>query len=74
MFVTKIWIFLAEKLIKELKKSEMDNEENLNYKLFYNFHLIATRDKSNVEFALENLISLASQAAYKDNLGIIYGK
>lgn len=69
-----IFKFLAERLINELKKLDLNTDENLKHRLLSNFHLLATKEKANVELALENLITLASETANKENIEIIYGK
>ncbi|KAL7035416.1 hypothetical protein ACKWTF_008359 [Chironomus riparius] len=65
----------AERLLKELKPktyNSLDNEA-LNHKLLENFLLLATRQKANIEKALNNFNSIASQDEFKDNIGVIYG-
>lgn len=64
----------AERLLKELKPQTnvLDNEA-LNHKLLENFLLLATRQKSNVERALNNFTAIASQEEFKENVGAIYG-
>lgn len=52
----------------------MTSDEILNYELLTNLHLLASREKSKVEVALENLIAMASHPENKDNIGVIYGK
>lgn len=68
------FILSAERLINELKKSEMNSDEILNYRLLSNFHLLSTRQKSNIEIALENLITIASEIEGKENSAVIYGE
>lgn len=64
----------AERLLKELKqKSNMTMEEMLKYRVLGNFLLLATKDKHNIENALEDFISIASTDMYKDNVGPVLG-
>nr|XP_022900469.1 tetratricopeptide repeat protein 21B-like [Onthophagus taurus]XP_022900470.1 tetratricopeptide repeat protein 21B-like [Onthophagus taurus]XP_022900471.1 tetratricopeptide repeat protein 21B-like [Onthophagus taurus] len=64
----------ADRLLKELKsKIDSTGEDQLKYKLFKNFLLLATKEKPSIEQALEDFISLASQDRYKDNVGPILG-
>jgi len=64
----------AERLLKELKPRPggMDNEA-LNHRLLENFLLLSTRQKSNMEQALQDFTTIASQEEYKDHIGSIYG-
>lgn len=64
----------AERLLKELKPRPggMDNEA-LNHRLLENFHLLASRQKYQVERALQDFTVIASQEEYKENVGSIYG-
>lgn len=50
----------------------MDNEA-LNHKLLGNFLLLATKQKANVDRALQEFTALASQAEYRDQIGPILG-
>lgn len=63
----------AERLLKELKQFNTKGPDELRYNLLANFILLATKDKHNVERALEEFINLASQEEYKDNVGPILG-
>jgi tetratricopeptide repeat protein 21B len=64
----------AERLLKELKpKTNVLDNEALNHKLLENFLLLASRQKSNVERALNNFTGIASQEEFKENVGAIYG-
>lgn len=66
--------FLAERLLKELKqKSSMSVEEMLKYRVLGNFLLLATKDKHNIETALEDFIAIASSEIYKDTVGPVLG-
>lgn len=68
-------MLLAERLLRELKqKLDNNNEEILKYRLLTNFRLLATREKINIESALDDLVSLASDNIYKDNIGITLGR
>ncbi|XP_035914801.1 tetratricopeptide repeat protein 21B-like isoform X3 [Anopheles stephensi] len=61
----------AERLLNELKPRPgvLDNEA-LNHRLLENFLLVASRQKHNVEQALQNFTTIASQDEY---IGAIYG-
>lgn len=64
----------AERLLKELKpKTNVLDNEALNHKLLENFLLLASRQKTNVERALNSFTAIASQEEFKDNVGAIYG-
>lgn len=64
----------AERLLKELKpKTNVLDNEALNHKLLENFLLLAARQKTNVERALNNFTAIASQEEFKENVGAIYG-
>ncbi|KAJ8985639.1 hypothetical protein NQ317_015135 [Molorchus minor] len=64
----------ADRLLKELKQRlEAGGDEILKCKLLINFRLLATKDKYNIERALEEFVALASENAYKDNIGVILG-
>lgn len=64
----------AERLLKELKpKTNVLDNEALNHKLLENFLLLATRQKTNIERALNNFTAIASQEEFKENVGAIYG-
>lgn len=61
-------------MLRELKqKTGGSEEENFRYRLLGNFLLLATKDKPNVERALEDFTTLASQDAYKEEIGPILG-
>lgn len=64
----------AERLLKELKPRPggMDNEA-LNHRLLENFLLLASKQRHNIETALQDLTSIASNEAYKDHVGPILG-
>lgn len=64
----------AERLMSELKPSpgSLDND-TLKYRLLINFHHLATRQKYNVEIALNDFTSIATQEEYKDHIGPILG-
>uniref|UniRef100_A0A182SMF2 Tetratricopeptide repeat protein 21B n=1 Tax=Anopheles maculatus TaxID=74869 RepID=A0A182SMF2_9DIPT len=61
----------AERLLNELKPRPgvLDNEA-LNHRLLENFLLVASRQKHNVEQALQNFTTIASQDEY---IGAVYG-
>lgn len=64
----------ADRLLKELKQRlEANGDDMIKYRLLTNFRLLATKDKYNIERALEDFLLLASQNAYKDNIGAILG-
>ncbi|KFB41795.1 AGAP000136-PA-like protein [Anopheles sinensis] len=64
----------AERLLNELRPRPgvLDNEA-LNHRLLENFLLVASRQKYNVERALQNFTSIASQDEYREHIGVIYG-
>lgn len=64
----------AERLLKELKPktSVMDNE-GLNHRLLENFALLASKQKLNIERALQDFTTIVSQDDFKENVGAIYG-
>lgn len=64
---------LADRLLKELKQVNPKGADELRYNLLANFILLATKDKYNVERALEEFINLASQDQYKDSVGPLLG-
>lgn len=66
-------IISAERLLKELKQFNPKDTEQLRYKLLSNFILLASKEKSNTERALEEFLKLASQEEYKDHIGPILG-
>ncbi|KAK9754892.1 Tetratricopeptide repeat [Popillia japonica] len=64
----------AERLLKELKqKNDLTGDDTLKCRLFKNFLLLATKQKSNVEAALEDFIAIASMDMYKDEVGPVLG-
>ncbi|XP_030747713.1 tetratricopeptide repeat protein 21B-like [Sitophilus oryzae] len=64
----------AERLIKELRQRfEVDGGDLFKCRLLANFRLLATKEKYNIERALDDFVSIASQSATKDNLGTILG-
>lgn len=64
----------AERLLKELKpKTNVMDNEALNHRLLENFALLATKQKVNIEKALQDLTTIGSQEEFKDNVGTIYG-
>ncbi|KAB0800201.1 hypothetical protein PPYR_05941 [Photinus pyralis] len=65
----------AERLLKELKQRNTGlDEENLKHRLLGNFLLLATKEKANVEKALEDFTSLASNdILYREEIGPILG-
>uniref|UniRef100_A0A336M386 CSON011277 protein n=1 Tax=Culicoides sonorensis TaxID=179676 RepID=A0A336M386_CULSO len=64
----------AERLINELKpRPGVMDDEALNHRLLEGFLLISTRQKPNVEKALNDFTQIASQDEYKENVGAIYG-
>ncbi|CAG9772405.1 unnamed protein product [Ceutorhynchus assimilis] len=64
----------AERLIKELKQRlESNGEDLLKYRLLSNFRLLATKEKYNIERALEDFVAIASYNPSKENLGAILG-
>lgn len=66
---------MAERLLKELqpRPGGIGGDEVLNHHLLGNFLLLATRKKPNVEQALQDFTSLASQDAYRDHVGTALG-
>lgn len=67
-------LFLAERLIKELKQRlESNGEDQFKCRLLTNFRMLATKEKFNIERALEDFVTIASQNATKENLGAILG-
>ncbi|KAK4881230.1 hypothetical protein RN001_004549 [Aquatica leii] len=64
----------AERLLKELKqKSTGLDEENFKHRLLGNFLMLATKDKTNIEKALADFTSLASNDLYREEIGPILG-
>ncbi|XP_063227668.1 tetratricopeptide repeat protein 21B-like [Bacillus rossius redtenbacheri] len=62
----------AERLLSELKPGG-GRDEMLNHRLLSNFLLLAARQKSTIERALQDLTSMASQDAYRDHVGVALG-
>ncbi|GAB0090491.1 Tetratricopeptide repeat [Sergentomyia squamirostris] len=64
----------AERLLKELKPRPgcMDNE-SLNYRLLQNFIMLATKQKANIESALQGFLDIAGQDEYREHVGPILG-
>ncbi|XP_050293241.1 tetratricopeptide repeat protein 21B-like [Anthonomus grandis grandis] len=64
----------AERLIKELKQRlETNSEDPLKARLLTDFRMLATKEKYNIERALEDFVSIASQNGTKEHLGAILG-
>ncbi|KAK5649373.1 hypothetical protein RI129_000402 [Pyrocoelia pectoralis] len=64
----------AERLLKELKqRSNGLDEENFKHRLLGNFLLLATKEKANIEKALEDFTTLASNDIYREEIGPIFG-
>ncbi|KDR09588.1 tetratricopeptide repeat protein 21B-like [Zootermopsis nevadensis] len=66
---------MAERLLKELqpRPGGIGGDEVLNHRLLGNFLLLATRKKPNIEQALQDFASLATQDAYRDHVGTALG-
>lgn len=64
----------AERLLKELRPRPggMDNEA-LNHRLLHNFLQIASKQKYQIEYALQDFTELASREEYQNLIGPIYG-
>lgn len=65
----------AERLLKELKPrpgGSMDNEA-LNHRLLENFLLMASRQKTSIDTALQDFTAIALMDEYKDHIGPILG-
>lgn len=65
----------AERLLRELKQTTntFNSDETLHCRILGNFLALATKDKPQVESALEDFIAIASKEAYKEHLGPILG-
>ncbi|XP_019763181.2 tetratricopeptide repeat protein 21B isoform X1 [Dendroctonus ponderosae] len=64
----------ADRLIKDLRQRlEFKGEDLLRCRLLANFRLLATKEKYNIERALEDFVAVASQNDHKENLGAILG-
>ena len=66
---------MAERLLKELQPHPdgTGEDEGLNHPLLRNFLLLATLKKPNVEQAMQDFASVASQEAYRDHVGTAVG-
>lgn len=66
---------MAERLLKELqpRPGGIGGDEVLNHRLLGNFLLLATHKKPNVEQAMQDFASVASQDAYRDHVGTALG-
>ncbi|XP_011169181.2 tetratricopeptide repeat protein 21B [Solenopsis invicta] len=62
----------AYRLLQELNPKGSPHEE-LTHKLLSNFFLLATKQKSNIEKALQDCTALASQETLKDHVGPALG-
>ncbi|XP_055541465.1 tetratricopeptide repeat protein 21B-like [Wyeomyia smithii] len=64
----------AERLLKELKPRPgvIDNAA-LNHRLLQNFHLLASKQKINIDRALQDFTAILSQEEYKEQIGAVYG-
>lgn len=60
-------------MLRELKQFSTKATQELKYRLLSNFILLGSKEKFNIERALEDFISLASQEEYKDQIGPILG-
>ncbi|KAK7872002.1 hypothetical protein R5R35_004518 [Gryllus longicercus] len=64
----------AERLLKELRpRPGGGGDEAFNHRLLANFWLLATRQKPNVERALQDFTTLATMDTYRDHVGITLG-
>ncbi|XP_068085087.1 tetratricopeptide repeat protein 21B-like [Anabrus simplex] len=63
----------AERLLKDLRPRPGGGDEALNHRLLGNFFLLATRQKPNVERALQDFTTLASIEMYRDHVGVALG-
>ncbi|CAH1164953.1 unnamed protein product [Phyllotreta striolata] len=64
----------AERLLRELKIRLGSNAEDvLKYRLLDNFRLLSTREKFNIERALDDFSTIGTQSGSKDNIGTILG-
>ncbi|XP_053697755.1 tetratricopeptide repeat protein 21B-like [Sabethes cyaneus] len=64
----------AERLLKELKPRPgvIDNAA-LNHRLLQNFHLLASKQKHNIDRALQDFTAILAQEEYKEQIGAVYG-
>nr|CAD7440821.1 unnamed protein product [Timema bartmani] len=70
----EIGIRTAEHLLNELQpRSIGGSDEALNHRLLGNFLLLATRQKPNIERALQDFAAVASQDLYRDHVGAALG-
>ena len=66
---------MAERLLKELQTHPcgIGGDAVLNHRLLGNFLLLATLKKPNVEQAMQDFESVASQEAYRDHVATALG-
>nr|CAD7199018.1 unnamed protein product [Timema douglasi] len=70
----EIGIRTADHLLNELQPRSIEgSDEALNYRLLGNFLLLATRQKPNIERALQDFAAVASQDLYRDHVGAALG-
>lgn len=64
----------AQRLLSELTtKPNLSMDDTLKYRLLNNFLLLATKEKHNIEQALEDLISMAYKDPEQENVGTVLG-
>ncbi|XP_018326606.1 tetratricopeptide repeat protein 21B [Agrilus planipennis] len=64
----------AERLLKELKQQTIrEPEYKLKFRLLSNFHLLAYKERTQIEAALENFVTMASEDALKEHVGVVLG-
>lgn len=64
----------AERLLRELKiRLGSKAEDVMKYRLLDNFRLLSTREKFNIERALDDFSSIGAQSGSKENIGTILG-
>lgn len=65
----------AERLLRELKQSTntFNTDDMLRCRILGNFLALATKDKPQIESALEDFVVIASKETYKEHLGPILG-
>jgi len=61
------------RLLIEVRPRKGGGDEEGTYKILTNCWLLATRQKSNVEKALQDLVQLASEPYYKDDAAVALG-
>ncbi|XP_050699357.1 tetratricopeptide repeat protein 21B-like [Eriocheir sinensis] len=61
----------ADKLLKELNPKP--GEQMISHQVLSNFLLLATKQKSSAEQALQEFMNVASQESYKEHVGAILG-